>query len=154
MHSNGVRHLVDCNLLFHRPMFWADLKVCCINRFEIISTLMIFKKSLLRSCLWYQINVSIFITRRKTPWSSVKPHPTDSVATSLAETSHQRRPQAKKRLKITCQNDSSDCHTPPQAPRIRLANCISFCMMVTLFAWIAHKFVSSNKCTRNASVAS
>jgi hypothetical protein len=43
---------------------------------------------------------------------------------------------------------------PPQAPLILLANCISFCIMVTRFAWMAHKFVSSNRCTRKASAAS
>lgn len=43
---------------------------------------------------------------------------------------------------------------PPQAPLILLAKCTSFCMMVTLFAWIAHRFVSSNRCTMNASAAS
>lgn len=43
---------------------------------------------------------------------------------------------------------------PPHAPRIRRANCISFCMMVTRFAWIAHRFESSKRCTRNASAAS
>jgi hypothetical protein len=30
---------------------------------------------------------------------------------------------------------------------------MSLTMIVTRFAWIAHRFASSNKCTRNASVA-
>jgi hypothetical protein len=46
------------------------------------------------------------------------------------------------------------CQTHIQALRIRLANCISFCMIVTLFACKAHKFVSSNRCTKYASAAS
>ena len=40
------------------------------------------------------------------------------------------------------------------SPRIRLASWMSFGMMVTLFAWIAHKFVSSNNLMRYASTAS
>lgn len=40
---------------------------------------------------------------------------------------------------------------PPHAPRILLANCTSFCIIVTRFAWMAHRFVSSNKWTRKAS---
>lgn len=44
--------------------------------------------------------------------------------------------------------------SPALWPLIRRASCISFVMIVTLFAWIAHKFASSNKCTKNASVAS
>lgn len=43
---------------------------------------------------------------------------------------------------------------PPQTPRIRRASWISFCIIVTRFAWIAHRFVSSKRCTRNASAAS
>lgn len=39
-------------------------------------------------------------------------------------------------------------------PRIRLASCRSFGMMVTRFAWIAHRLQSSNKCTIKSSVAS
>ncbi len=40
------------------------------------------------------------------------------------------------------------------APRIRSANCISFIMRVTRFAWIAHKLASSNNDTRYASADS
>lgn len=40
---------------------------------------------------------------------------------------------------------------PPHAPRILLANCTSFCIMVTRLAWMAHRFVSSNRWTRKAS---
>lgn len=43
---------------------------------------------------------------------------------------------------------------PPQAPRIRLASWMSFCMMVTLLAWIAHRLTSSKRWTRKASAAS
>lgn len=43
---------------------------------------------------------------------------------------------------------------PPQTPRIRRASWISFCIIVTRFAWMAHRFVSSKRCTRNASAAS
>jgi len=43
---------------------------------------------------------------------------------------------------------------PPHAPLNLRASWMSFCIIVTLFAWIAHKFVSSNRCTRNASAAS
>lgn len=43
---------------------------------------------------------------------------------------------------------------PPQAPRIRLASWISFCMMVTRLAWMAQRLVSSNRWTRKASAAS
>lgn len=43
---------------------------------------------------------------------------------------------------------------PPQAPRIRLASWMSFCMMVTLLAWMAHKLTSSKRWTRKASAAS
>lgn len=43
---------------------------------------------------------------------------------------------------------------PPQAPRMRRASCMSFCIIVTRFAWMAHRFVSSNRCTKNASAAS
>lgn len=43
---------------------------------------------------------------------------------------------------------------PPQTPRMRLANCMSFCMMVTRLACRAQRFVSSNKWTRKASAAS
>lgn len=43
---------------------------------------------------------------------------------------------------------------PPHGPRIRRANWISFCIIVTRFAWIAHKFASSKRWTMNASVAS
>jgi hypothetical protein len=39
-------------------------------------------------------------------------------------------------------------------PLIRIANCMSLGIMVTLFACIAHMFVSSNKPTKNASDAS
>lgn len=39
-------------------------------------------------------------------------------------------------------------------PRILLANCISLGIMVTLFPWIAHKLLSSNKDTKCASAAS
>ncbi len=44
--------------------------------------------------------------------------------------------------------------SPPQAPRILLANCTSFCIIVTLFACMAQRFVSSKRCTMNASAAS
>lgn len=37
---------------------------------------------------------------------------------------------------------------------MRRANWISLCMIVTRFAWMAHKFVSSNRCTKYASSAS
>ena len=40
------------------------------------------------------------------------------------------------------------------SPRILLANWMSLGIIVTLFAWIAHKLVSSNKPTRYASLAS
>lgn len=40
---------------------------------------------------------------------------------------------------------------PPHAPLILLANWTSFCIIVTRFACMAHKFVSSNKWTINAS---
>ena len=40
------------------------------------------------------------------------------------------------------------------SPWILLANCISFCIMVTHLACMAHKFVSSNNKTRYPSVAS
>jgi len=40
------------------------------------------------------------------------------------------------------------------SPRIRRANCISFGIIVTRFACIAHKFVSSNNETKYASAAS
>lgn len=43
---------------------------------------------------------------------------------------------------------------PPQAPRIRLASWMSFCMMVTLLAWMAHRLTSSKRWTRKASAAS
>ena len=41
-----------------------------------------------------------------------------------------------------------------RSPRIRLASWISFGMMVTHLAWIAHRLESSSKLTRYASVAS
>ena len=40
------------------------------------------------------------------------------------------------------------------SPRIWCASCISFGIIVTCLAWIAHKFVSSNRPTKNASAAS
>ena len=40
------------------------------------------------------------------------------------------------------------------SPLILLAKCISLTIIVTLLAWIAHKFVSSNSPTRYASAAS
>ena len=40
---------------------------------------------------------------------------------------------------------------PCQAPRILLASCMSFCIIVTLFACMAHRFVSSKRCTMKAS---
>ena len=43
---------------------------------------------------------------------------------------------------------------PAHIPRILLASWISFCMMVTRFACIAQRLVSSNRWTRNASAAS
>ena len=39
-------------------------------------------------------------------------------------------------------------------PRMRRANCMSLGIMVTLLAWIAHRFVSLNSLTKYASVAS
>ena len=39
------------------------------------------------------------------------------------------------------------------SPRILFANWRSFDMIVTLFAWIAHKLVSSNRETKYASAA-
>ena len=44
--------------------------------------------------------------------------------------------------------------SPPHAPLIRLASWMSFCMIVTLLAWMAHRLVSSNRWTRKASAAS
>ena len=41
-----------------------------------------------------------------------------------------------------------------RSPRIRLASWISFCMMVTRLAWMAHRLASSNNLTRYASAAS
>ena len=41
--------------------------------------------------------------------------------------------------------------TPYIGPLILLASCISFGIIVTLFAWIAHKLQSSNKCTKKSS---
>ena len=41
-----------------------------------------------------------------------------------------------------------------RSPLILRASCMSFGIMVTLFAWIAHRLVSSNKLTMYASVAS
>ena len=41
-----------------------------------------------------------------------------------------------------------------RSPRIRLANRMSFGMMVTRLAWMAHRLASSNNLTRYASVAS
>lgn len=43
---------------------------------------------------------------------------------------------------------------PPQTPRILLASWMSFCMIVTLLACMAQRFVSSNRCIKNASAAS
>lgn len=40
------------------------------------------------------------------------------------------------------------------SPLILLANCISFGMMVTLLAWMAHKLVSSKRPTKYDSEAS
>ena len=40
------------------------------------------------------------------------------------------------------------------SPRMHQANWISLGMMVTLLAWITHRFVSSNSFTKYASVAS
>lgn len=40
------------------------------------------------------------------------------------------------------------------SPRILLHSCMSFLVMVTLFAWIAAKFVSSKRLTMYASVIS
>lgn len=40
------------------------------------------------------------------------------------------------------------------SPLIRSASCMSFGMLVTLLAWIAHKFTSSNSRTLNASTDS
>ena len=41
-----------------------------------------------------------------------------------------------------------------RSPRIRLASSISFGMMVTRLAWMAHRLASSNSLTRYASAAS
>ena len=41
-----------------------------------------------------------------------------------------------------------------RSPRIRLASWMSFGMMVTRLAWMAHRLASSNNPTRYASVAS
>lgn len=41
-----------------------------------------------------------------------------------------------------------------RSPRIRLASWMSFGMMVTRLAWMAHRLVSSNRPTRYASLAS
>jgi len=41
-----------------------------------------------------------------------------------------------------------------RSPRIRRASCMSFGIIVTRLAWIAHKLVSSNSPTRYASEAS
>ena len=41
-----------------------------------------------------------------------------------------------------------------RSPRIRLASWMSFGMMVTCLAWIAHRLESSSRLTRYASVAS
>jgi hypothetical protein len=41
-----------------------------------------------------------------------------------------------------------------RSERILLANCMSFGMIVTRFAWIAHKFVSTKRPTSYASEAS
>ena len=41
-----------------------------------------------------------------------------------------------------------------RSPRIRLASRMSFGMMVTRLAWIAHRLASSNSLTRYASAAS
>ena len=41
-----------------------------------------------------------------------------------------------------------------RSPRIRLASSISFGMMVTLLAWMAHRLASSNSLTRYASATS
>ena len=43
---------------------------------------------------------------------------------------------------------------PPHTPRIRRASWMSFCMIVTRLAWMAHRFVSSKRWTRNASADS
>ena len=56
-------------------------------------------------------------------------------------------------LQINTLQASINC-TYERSPRIRRANRISFGMMVTRFAWIAHKLVSSNNPTRYASDAS
>ena len=40
------------------------------------------------------------------------------------------------------------------SPRIRLASRMSFGMMVTRLAWMAHRLASSNNLTRYASAAS
>lgn len=45
-------------------------------------------------------------------------------------------------------------HAYARSPLIRLASWISLGMMVTLFAWIAHRLVSSNNPTKYASLAS
>lgn len=47
-----------------------------------------------------------------------------------------------------------DYPRPPHAPLIRLASWTSFCIIVTRLAWMAHRLVSSNRCTMNASADS
>ena len=48
----------------------------------------------------------------------------------------------------------SDIDAQDLSPLILLANCMSFGMMVTLLAWMAHKLVSSKRPTKYDSDAS
>lgn len=57
-------------------------------------------------------------------------------------------------ISLPCKGAGYHTAAPPQAPRIRLASWMSFCMMVTLLAWMAHRLTSSKRWTRKASAAS
>ena len=48
-------------------------------------------------------------------------------------------------LDIFLMTHNSHQPSPPQAPLILLASCISRCIMVTRLAWIAQRFVSSKR---------
>lgn len=62
---------------------------------------------------------------------------------SCRETNAMTRPKTKE-----------DYPIPPHVPRILLASWMSFCMIVTRLACMAHRFVSSKRWTRYASAAS
>ena len=55
---------------------------------------------------------------------------------------------------ICITSSALDYPRPPHAPLIRLASWTSFCIIVTRLAWMAHRLVSSKRCTMNASAAS